>query len=146
MCLQRRSKGLPVSAPVFIPFLGALITMKKNPTDAATEAFIGIGGPVLGTLGGVAALGLGVYLDSAVIVSVAYAAFYLNLINLLPIHPLDGGRISTAVTRWLWLVGLVGGLIIIIFIDSYFSSKIIFLIHLGDVCMGFIQEICTLPS
>jgi Zn-dependent protease len=126
--LAAKIKGLPVSAPVFIPFLGALITMKKNPTDAATEAFIGIGGPVLGTLGGVAALGVGVYFDSAVIVSVAYAAFYLNLINLLPIHPLDGGRISTAVTRWLWLVGLVGGLIIIIYIDSYFSSKIIFLI------------------
>ena len=47
-----KMKGLPVSAPVFIPFLGALITMKKNPTDAATEAFIGIGGPILGTIGG----------------------------------------------------------------------------------------------
>ncbi|WNR43585.1 site-2 protease family protein [Paenibacillus roseipurpureus] len=126
--LAAKMKGLPVSAPVFIPFLGALITMKKNPTDAVTEAFIGIGGPILGTVGGVAAFGLGVYLDSGVIVSVAYAAFYLNLFNLLPIHPLDGGRISTAVTRWLWLLGLIGGLIVIVYIDSYFSSKVIFFI------------------
>lgn len=126
--LAAKMKGLPVSAPVFIPFLGALITMKKHPTDAVTEAFIGIGGPILGTLGGVAAFGVGVYLDSAVIVSVAYAAFYLNLINLLPIHPLDGGRISTAVTRWLWLLGLIGGLVFIVYIDSYFSSKVIFFI------------------
>ncbi|MDQ0890608.1 Zn-dependent protease [Paenibacillus sp. V4I9] len=121
-------KGLPVSAPVFIPFLGALITMKKNPTDAATEAFIGIGGPILGTIGGVAAFGLGVYTDSPVIVSVAYAAFYLNLINLLPIHPLDGGRISTAVTRWLWILGLIGGLVFIFYINSRVSQLIFFAI------------------
>lgn len=126
--LAAKLKGLPVSAPVFIPFLGALITMKKNPTDAATEAFIGIGGPILGTLGGVAAFGVGVYLDSAVIVSVAYAAFYLNLINLLPIHPLDGGRISTAVTRWLWLLGLIGGLIFILYIGNYVNKLIFFVI------------------
>lgn len=123
-----KMKGLPVSAPVFIPFLGALITMKKNPTDAATEAFIGIGGPILGTVGGVAAFGLGVYIDSPVIVSVAYAAFYLNLINLLPIHPLDGGRISTAVTRWLWILGLIGGLVFIFYINSRVSQFIFFAI------------------
>lgn len=123
-----KMKGLPVSAPVFIPFLGALITMKKNPSDAATEAFIGIGGPILGTVGGVAAFGLGVYIDSPVIVSVAYAAFYLNLINLLPIHPLDGGRISTAVTRWLWILGLIGGLVFIFYINSRVSQFIFFAI------------------
>jgi Zn-dependent protease len=121
-------KGLPVSAPVFIPFLGALITMKKNPTDAATEAFIGIGGPILGTVGGVAAFVLGVFTDSPVIVSVAYAAFYLNLFNLLPIHPLDGGRISTAITRWLWIVGLIGGLVFIFFINNRVNQFIFFVI------------------
>lgn len=117
-----------MSAPVFIPFFGALITMKKNPTDAATEAFIGIGGPILGTLGGVVALALGVYIDSPVMVSVAYAAFYLNLINLLPIHPLDGGRIATAVTRWLWILGLIGGLIFIFYLDHYVNKLIFFVI------------------
>lgn len=121
-------KGFPVSAPVFIPFLGALITMKKNPTDAATEAFIGIGGPILGTVGGVAAFALGVYTGSPVIVSVAYAAFYLNLINLLPIHPLDGGRISTAVTRWLWILGLIGGLVFIFYLNHYVNQFIFFVI------------------
>lgn len=126
--LAAKLKGLPVSAPVFIPFLGALITMKKNPTDAATEAFIGIGGPILGTLGGVAAFALGMYVDSPVIVSVAYAAFYLNLINLLPIHPLDGGRIATAVTRWLWIVGLIGGLVFIFYLDHYVNQLIFFAI------------------
>ncbi|MDR6878430.1 site-2 protease family protein [Bacillus sp. 3255] len=121
-------KGLPVSALVFIPFLGAAVTLKKNPTDAATAAFIGIGGPVLGTLGGVAAFALGVYTDSPTIVSIAYAAFYLNLINLLPVHPLDGGRIVTAVTRWLWIVGLIGGLVFIFYLDYYVNQLIFFAI------------------
>lgn len=126
--LAAKMKGLPVSAPVFIPFLGALITMKKHPTDAATEAFIGIGGPLLGTVGATAAFALGVYANSPVIVSVAYAAFYLNLINLLPIHPLDGGRISTAVTRWLWVLGLIGGLVFIFYMTSNVSRLIFFII------------------
>ena len=116
--------------------------MKKNPTDAATEAFIGIGGPILGTLGGVAAFGVGVYFDSPVIVSVAYAAFYLNLINLLPIHPLDGGRISTAVTRWLWLLGLIGGLVFIVYIKIMrirLSSLIIWAMFAWDLYKKYVR-------
>ncbi|MBP1993504.1 site-2 protease family protein [Paenibacillus eucommiae] len=111
-------KKLPVSAPVFIPFLGALITMKRNPRDSVTEAFIAFGGPLIGTLGAVAAFYLGLSIDSRLMISIAYIGFLLNLINLLPIHPLDGGRISTAVTRWLWLLGLLGGLVVIIYLKS----------------------------
>lgn len=110
--------GLPVSAPLFIPFLGALITMKKQPLDAKTEAYIAFGGPILGTVGATAVFGAAFYMDSPLLYSLAYIGFLLNLINLLPIHPLDGGRIATAVTRWLWLVGLVGGLGIIIHMRS----------------------------
>lgn len=122
--IAAKQKGLPVSAPVFIPFVGALITMKRHPTDAATEAYIALGGPLLGTIGAVAAFGLAIYYQSPDLLQVAYTGFFLNLINLLPIHPLDGGRISVAVTRWLWLVGLIGGLGIIL----YFRSMIFFLI------------------
>lgn len=110
--------GLPVSAPLFIPFVGALIAMKKQPLDAKTEAYVAFGGPILGTIGAVAVFGAAYYMDSPLLYSLAYIGFLLNLINLLPIHPLDGGRIATAVTRWLWLVGLVGGLAIIIYLRS----------------------------
>lgn len=110
--------GLPVSAPLFIPFLGALITMKKHPLDAKTEAYVAFGGPILGTIGATAVFGAGYYMDSPLLYSLAYIGLLLNLINLLPIHPLDGGRIATAVTRWLWLVGLVGGLAIIVYLRS----------------------------
>lgn len=110
--------GLPVSAPLFIPFVGALISMKKQPLDAKTEAYVAFGGPILGTLGATAVFIAAYYMDSPLLYSLAYIGFFLNLINLLPIHPLDGGRIATAVSRWLWLVGLVGGLAIIVYLRS----------------------------
>lgn len=113
-----KRKGLPVSAPLFIPFLGAFIALKRSPRDAVTEAYIAICGPLFGTIGASVAFGLGWYTREPVFLVAAYLGFFLNLINLLPIHPLDGGRIATAVTRWLWLVGLVGGVAVIYYMQS----------------------------
>ncbi|MBN6188311.1 site-2 protease family protein [Aneurinibacillus sp. BA2021] len=121
-----KRKKLPVSTPAFIPFLGALITMKKQPKDAETEAYVALGGPLLGTLGAVAALLLGMATGSPVLYAIAMIGFFLNLINLLPIHPLDGGRIVTAISRWLWVVGLIGGLVVILYLKA-----IIFLFFWG---------------
>jgi Zn-dependent protease len=131
-------KKLPVTAPVFIPFLGALITLKRNPRDAETEAFVAFGGPLVGTIGAVSAFLLGQNLDSRLLIYIAYIGFYLNLINLLPIHPLDGGRISTAVTRWLWLVGLVGGLVFIVYMKS-FIFIIIWAMFAWDLYQKFVK-------
>ena len=55
--LQLRREGIPASAPMFIPFLGAFVAMKRMPKDALAEARVGLAGPVLGTLGGLATLG-----------------------------------------------------------------------------------------
>ncbi|WP_391563853.1 site-2 protease family protein [Paenibacillus cremeus] len=116
--IAAKQKGLPVTAPVFIPFLGALISMKKHPRDAVTEAYMAYGGPLLGTIGALAVFVAAYLTDSELFYSLAYVGFFLNLLNLLPIHPLDGGRIATAISRWLWLIGLIGGLFIIIYIRS----------------------------
>lgn len=113
-----KKRGLPVSAPTFIPFLGALITMKRHPRDAETEAYLAFGGPVIGTAGALGAFWLGTILDSPLLHTIAMVGLFLNLINLLPIHPLDGGRIVTAVSRWFWLLGLVGGLAVIFYLQS----------------------------
>ncbi|GAB2676196.1 site-2 protease family protein [Paenibacillus thermoaerophilus] len=114
-----KRKGLPVTLPMFIPFLGAFIALKRNPRDAETEAYIAYGGPLLGTIGALAAYAVGKSFDIPLLIAVAYVGFFLNLINLLPIKPLDGGRIATAVTRWLWPVGLVGGLFVILYLNAY---------------------------
>jgi Zn-dependent protease len=106
--IEARRQGLPVSAPLFIPFLGAAIMLKGNPEDAWREAKIAIAGPILGSLGALATWGLGEALDSDLLIALAFTGFFLNLFNLLPIVPLDGGRIVAAVHPVLWALGLLG--------------------------------------
>ncbi len=102
-----RRIGLKVGAPVFIPFMGAFIALQEAPKDAWIEAQVGIGGPLLGTLGAVACAGLYMLTGNPMFSALAYTGFFLNLFNLAPIGFLDGGRIVTALSPWLWLVGLV---------------------------------------
>jgi Zn-dependent protease len=117
--LAAKQKGLPVTAPAFIPFLGAVILMKKHPSDAVTEAYVAYGGPFLGSLGALAVFFAARLTGYTPLYAIAQIGFFLNLINLLPIHPLDGGRIVTAISRWLWVVGLVGGLAVILYVQIY---------------------------
>lgn len=98
--------GLKVGAPVFIPFLGAFIALKEAPRNAWIEAQVGIGGPILGTLGAALCDGIYVVTGQPMFRALAYVGFFLNLFNLAPIGFLDGGRIVTALSPWLWLVGL----------------------------------------
>jgi Zn-dependent protease len=99
--------GLKVSAPMFIPFMGAFIALKDQPQNAWMEAWVGIGGPIFGALGAWACDGLYFATGNPIFRGLAYSGFFLNLFNLAPIGFLDGGRIVTALSPWLWLVGLV---------------------------------------
>jgi len=112
--LVARRLGLKVGAPVFIPFMGALIALKDAPKNAWIEAQVGIGGPLLGTVGAVVCLGLSLLTGNPLFRALAYSGFFLNLFNLAPIGFLDGGRIVTALSPWLWLVGtaIVGLLLV----------------------------------
>jgi len=104
--LEAKRQGLPASAPMFIPFLGALITLKQMPESAWNEAKVAIAGPVIGGLGAAAVWGAGEAIDSELLVALAFTGFFLNLFNLAPISPLDGGRIVAAIHPALWLAGL----------------------------------------
>src|ERR1017187_2363868 len=103
--LAARRLGLKVGAPVFIPFMGALIALKEAPRNAWIESQVGIGGPLLGSAG--AAICELIYLATGNLMfrALAYTGFFLNLFNLAPVGFLDGGRIVTALSPWLWLVG-----------------------------------------
>ena len=107
--LALRRLGIPAGAPVFIPFVGAVIAMKGRPRDAWVEAVVGIGGPALGTVGAAVVLGAALATNSALLYALASVGFLINLFNMLPISPLDGGRIVGAISRWLWLVGFAVG-------------------------------------
>jgi Zn-dependent protease len=113
--IEARRQGLPVSAPMFIPFLGAAITLKAFPRDAWHEAKMALAGPLLGSLGAAAIYAVGVVEDSNRLKAIAFLGFFINLFNLLPIVPLDGGRAVAALHPALWLVGLVAlaGLVVL---------------------------------
>ena len=97
--------GLKVGAPVFIPFMGAFIALKEAPRNAWMEACVGIGGPMLGSLGALVCNSLGEIFDAPVFIALAWFGYFLNLFNLTPVGMLDGGRIVTALSRWLWIPG-----------------------------------------
>jgi Zn-dependent protease len=105
--LEAKRQGLPVSAPLFIPFLGALITLKQMPHNAWNEAKLAIAGPIVGSVGAAAIWIAGVAYDSNHLKALAFLGFFLNLFNLLPVVPLDGGRIVSALHPVLWLVGFL---------------------------------------
>jgi Zn-dependent protease len=113
--LEAKRQGLPVSAPVFIPFLGALITLKQMPQDAWREARLAIAGPILGSLGAAAVYAVALAADSRPLKAIAFLGFFINLFNLIPASPLDGGRIVTALHPALWFVGVLAllGLVIV---------------------------------
>jgi len=103
--IAARQRGLDVGAPTFIPFVGAWIEMKSLPHDAETEAYVGLAGPFVGTLGAFACYFLARAQDSDLLMALAYAGFMLNLFNMLPLSPLDGGRITGVISPKIWWIG-----------------------------------------
>jgi len=104
--LAARQRGLDVGMPTFIPFVGAWIALKELPHDVETEAWVGLAEPLLGS---VAALGC--YFaarahGSNLLLALAYVGFFLNLFNLIPLSPFDGGRITAVLSPRVWLLGV----------------------------------------
>ena len=124
--LQLRREGIKAGAPLFIPFLGAVVGMKELPKDAAAEARVGLAGPVLGTLGCLVPLGLWLATGNELFQALAFTGFFLNLFNLLPVLPLDGGRAVAALSTWMWVAGFGAMVALMLF----FPNPILLLILL----------------
>jgi Zn-dependent protease len=104
---QLRREGVNASAPMFVPFLGAVIWAKSFGGNALAEARVALAGPILGGLGAAAVALLAFELDSNLLRALAFTGFFLNLFNLLPVLPLDGGRAMAALSPVMWIVGFV---------------------------------------
>jgi Zn-dependent protease len=106
-----RAMGMPVTLPVMIPFLGAFVSMKQQPRSVAQESVMAIGGPILGTVAaGLCYLGYLATPDSStgqLLRALAYFGFLINLFNLVPVTPLDGGRVLSLLSKWFNVAGLV---------------------------------------
>ena len=124
--IQLRREGIEASAPMFIPFLGAVVAAKSLGDDAAAEARVGLAGPVLGTIGTLIPLALWLATGAEFWQALTYVGFFINLLNLLPVLPLDGGRAMAALSPWVWFAGYAG-LVALTFI---FPNPILILILL----------------
>src|SRR4029078_12614928 len=104
--IAARQKGLDVGLPTFIPFVGAWINLKNQLVDAETEAYIAYAGPFVGTLAAFGAYFIGRDQASELWMAIAYSGFMINLFNLIPISPLDGGRITQVLSPRIWFLGV----------------------------------------
>jgi Zn-dependent protease len=126
--LQLRREGVKPGRMVFIPFLGAVVSARSLGGNALAEARVGLAGPVLGSLGALAVALAGFALDSDMLKALAFVGFFLNLFNLAPVVPLDGGRAMAAMAPWMWFVGL-GVMVILLLVRP--NPVLILIVLLG---------------
>jgi Zn-dependent protease len=102
-----RLQGIKTTPVLFIPFMGAVIGMREMPKNVFAEAQMALGGPILGSLGALGSLVIWQVTGAPIFLALAYSGLFLNLFNLLPVSPLDGGRAMAAISPWGWFIGLV---------------------------------------
>ena len=124
--IQLRREGIKASAPMFIPFMGAVISARSLGDNALAEARVGLAGPILGSIGSAACILVWQATGNDIWRALAFTGFFLNLFNLLPVVPLDGGRAMAAMAPWMWFAGFAG-LIVLAFV---FPNPIILIIVL----------------
>ena len=122
--IQLRREGLKASLPMFIPFMGAVISARSLGENALAEARVGLAGPILGSLGSAACIVIWHLTGNDIWRALAFTGFFLNLFNLLPVVPLDGGRAMAAMAPWMWFVGFAA----LIPLAIIFPNPIMFLI------------------
>jgi len=118
--IQLRREGLKATAPMFIPFFGAVVVAKSLGENALAEARVGLAGPVLGTVGAAGCLAIAEATNSDMLRALAYVAFFLNLINLIPLVPFDGGRAMAAMAPAMWFVGLGAMVVLLLLTGNFF--------------------------
>jgi Zn-dependent protease len=116
-----RARGIRAGWPVFLPFLGAFVSMKSMPQSVYEEAESALAGPIAGTVGALAVGYVGHLDGSNFLRSLAFTGLLLNLFNLLPALPLDGGRVAGALHPVIWL----GGLLALLGFEIYRPSPVI---------------------
>lgn len=105
--LMAKKEGLDVGTPIFIPFVGAFISMKEVPESVKVESKVALAGPIVGSIAALMLIPVYEVTGAPVFRSLAYSGIMLNIFNLIPISPLDGGRAVAALSTKLWGAGLV---------------------------------------
>ncbi|MCL5065089.1 MAG: site-2 protease family protein [Firmicutes bacterium] len=140
--VANRIKGIPASLPVFIPFLGAFIRLKKYPQNAGDEAFIGIMGPLFGLGATLVALLIATLTHDSIFYAIAEMGFLLHVFNLMPVLPLDGGR-TVGFWQWkAWIPGMVGVLMVLFYnpLDNRLTFDPLTIFIVAIIVVSMIRE------
>ena len=117
-----RGYGLPARLPVFVPFLGAY-TQGAIAPELEQDAYIALAGPMTGLALAAACYGVGAATNDPFWLACASLSAFLNLFNLIPVLPFDGGRVIGAIWAPLWIAGAA----VLIAAAWYFQIPIIFI-------------------
>ncbi|MEO6890900.1 MAG: site-2 protease family protein [Ktedonobacteraceae bacterium] len=126
-----RLRHIPARGPFFVPLLGAFVTMGRM-RKGEDIALVALAGPFLGGVGALFCYAMAwyssfhdcgqsvfrgidalhpslcfVFGQGPFWLTLALVGFIFNLANLLPLNPLDGGRVVAVISRWLWLPGIL---------------------------------------
>ncbi|RBW68988.1 site-2 protease family protein [Bacillus taeanensis] len=144
--LAAKRKGIATSPAVFLPFVGAVISMKEAPKDAKTEAYLAYGGPLIGMIGFLPAIPLYAVTNNPFWGLVIMLGAMINLFNLFPVSPLDGGRIVSVLSTKIWFIGLLVMLPLLFF---WFSPILILVFIFGFITWwkrareGYIRKVLS---
>jgi len=128
--IQLRREGVKPSGMLFIPFLGAVVGARSLGGSALAEARVGLAGPILGSLACFALVPIAISTGDDFWRALIFTGLFLNLLNLMPVVPLDGGRAMAAMAPWMWFVGF-GGIVLLFFIAP--NPVLILIILLGGM-------------
>jgi Zn-dependent protease len=126
-----RGLGVRVSLPYFIPGLGAFVAQKEMTANNVQDAAAAIAGPAVGIAGSAICQAYGIATGNPFWIVAAHIGYLLNLFNLIPVLPLDGGRIAGSIDPRLWMFGLV--LFVVYIVSSGLNHPIawLFLLLIG---------------
>lgn len=126
-----RGFGVRVSLPYFIPGLGAFVAQKELTANNVQDAAAAIAGPVVGIAGAAICQAYGVATNNPLWIVAAHLGYLINLFNLIPVLPLDGGRVAGSIDPRLWMFGLV--LFVLYIVSTGLNNPIawLFLILVG---------------
>jgi len=136
-----RGFGGVASLPYFIPGLGAFVAQKSPLRSADQDAYSALAGPLVGVAASAICWGFGFVLGDPFWTVAAYLGFFINLINLIPVLPLDGGRVAGVVDARLWIGGVVAFAVCLFAFHRFGPVSIVFLIVIGFATIPRIRDV-----
>ena len=146
--IEARRQGLHVSWPMFIPFLGAYVTIQRAGLTPLRSGLISLAGPFVGSIGAAVAWAVGSAHGSTQLVVLANIGFLLNAFNLLPIGFLDGGHTATSI-REAWRMPVIrfeGGVPMQAFAPDRARAVQLFALYAGLAAAVVLCLLATRPN